>query len=216
MIYVISALLGAFSNLYRGGVFGESKDNLIKKIKPEWLSKTVDALSDGKLVNSLIFAVFCSYVIASEQIGTSSGVPYYELVAGAGVVFVCQFLVMLRFSAPGWGEYIGAAGGWRPTDKKPIGEEVEYIDRFIKGIKDRPRLWGVAGLSLRCGEWGFFLGAPLIGFIGFGALFPLMAGLLAGPVVYGLSFIPVLNKRTWQWFEVILGALFFTSIILGA
>lgn len=209
------AILGAFSNLYRGGIFGHRKDAWIDSVRPVWLSRLLRRVLDGKIVNAFIYAAFVTVVYASEYTGMVDGIPRYSFHSIAPALFAYSAIVMLRFSAPRWGEYIGAAGGWRPTLEKPLEEGVEYIDRLIDGFRHRPRLWGVAGLSIRCGEWGLFLGAPLVALNGFYAFMPLLAGLLAGPLVYVLSHIPVVRDRTWQWFEAILGGLYFTAVLAG-
>jgi len=73
-------------------------------------------------------------------------------------------------------------------------------------------LWGMVGLSLRCGEWGLFIGVPLIGFIGLGAFMPMIAGLAAGPVVFLLSkLLP--HKCVWKAFEAVLGIFFWVSCL---
>jgi len=209
MSLFLIALLGAFSCRYRGGIFGKKKDKLFDLIKPVWLRKVLWRLFDGKVVNSVIWALFCSYLFAS-----SLQDHVYVLLAPAAILFVYQFIVMLRFSAPGWGDYIGAAVGNRTdTPAEPL-QEVEYIDELIKGLKNKPVLWGIAGLSLRCGEWGLFLGAPLITYIGFGAFYPMFVGLLAGPVIYLLG--KVNKQHAWENFEALLGAGLFVSVAIAA
>jgi hypothetical protein len=203
IIYLIIATIGAFFGMYRGGIF-KNRDEVIGRIKPKWLRKAVHFLVNGDNVNATAFAILC-------------GILAGPLAALFG------YIIMFRFATPGWGEYIGAAGGWRPTITVPLKPEVHYIDKIIEPIKtfknddkktlisklfakiNKERLWGVSGLSLRCGEWGFFLGVLFLSF------WPMLAGMLSGPVVYVLSkTLP--HKFVWKAFEAFLGAAFFVAI----
>lgn len=207
IIYLFIAALGAFFGMYRGGIF-KNRDKVIGRIKPEWFRKIVHFLVNGDNVNALAFAILCG------------------ILAGP-MAAVFGYIIMFRFATPGWGEYIGAAGGWRPTITEPLRPEVHYIDKIIEPILilkiddkktlisklftkiNKERLWGVSSLSLRCGEWGFFLGVPFLSF------YPMLVGLLAGPVVYILSkTIPHKGEYKtliWKMFEAILGAGFFVA-----
>lgn len=207
--FLVSAAIGGVSNRYRGGLF-RNRDRLIAKIRPSWLRAAIAFLLRGDTVNAVAFGVFCAIIMASSYGGFVGGGPVYSFEALALSVFVVQAIMMYRAGTPGWGDYIGAAGGWR-TDNLA---EVEYIDQFLEDLRDRPRLWGVAGLSIRCAEWGLLIGAPLVGFIGFGALLPALAGATAGPIVWGLSkFLP--RGPIWPLFEIIIGALFWGAIYLA-
>lgn len=191
-MFLFAAIIGGLMGKYRGGIF-TNRDEIVARIKPRWLSKIVYFLVQGDFVNALAFGLFCAFAVDHS---------YHPL-----AVFLYEFILMWRFAAPGWGEYIGAAGGWRPTVEKPLQEEVDYIDRIIEPLLDRPRLWGVAGLSLRCGEWGLMIGAPFLN------PFPAIVGLLAGPTVYLLS--KTLEQRyVWSVFEILLGVGFFTTMLM--
>lgn len=189
MTIVLAALFGGIFNWYRGGPF-KNRDDIVSRIMWEPLRRTVYFLVQGDFVNAIAFGAFC--VLALES-------PVHPL-----AVFVWAVAMMYRGATPGWGEYIGAAGGWRQNAMK----EISYIDKIIDGLKDRPRLWGVAGLSLRCGEWGLFIGAPFMNF------WPAAAGLLAGPIVYALS-KTISQIKIWRAFEVILGALFWAAMTIN-
>ncbi len=226
MEYLLAFLVGCAAGLYRGGIFGHKKEEFFAKIKPAWLGRFLHEFTDGKIINALMFGVFA--VLAHEVIyvGFEDGYPAYVLTGGALALFAYAFAMMLRGSAPGWGDYIGAIMGHRkglaliPAGKtiesypqisqeyqlyKPL-QEVEYIDRMIEGLKDRPVLWGIAGLSLRLGEWGLFLGAPPLSF------WPILAGLAAGPVCWIATKIN--RKYAWKIFEAVSMGLFWVSILL--
>ena len=208
---IMAAIAGAIFNVYRGGVF-TNRDKIVARIKPEWLRKIINFLVQGDTVNALAFALFCVITHCTYIKGMEGGVPVYMFLPGALALFLAAFVMMMRGATPAWGEYIGAAGGWRPTADKPLGKEVHYIDKIIEPLRGRPRLWGMVGLSLRCGEWGLFIGMPLVGFIGIGAFLPLLAGLTAGPVVFLLSkLLP--HKYVWKAFEAVLGMLLWVSCL---
>lgn len=187
---IIGALLGGFFGKYRGGIF-HNRDEVVARIKPRWLSRTVYFLVQGDTINSVAFGLFCAFYLEHDY------APW--------ALFLWQTAVMWRFAAPGWGDYIGAAKGTQATDLS----EVFYIDRIIEPLRDRPRLWGVAGLSIRCGEWGAMIGAPFLN------PFPMLAGLLAGPIVYLLSkILPHESRFVWPIFEIVLGMLLWGSLFL--
>lgn len=217
MGHLLVALLGAFSNRYRGGIFGKAKGQFLEKALGDGIVfKVVNRLLDGKIVNAFIWAIYCSYLFTGELVEYQT----YALAAGAGIMFVYSFIIMLRYSAPSWGEYIGAAKGTNTDDF----EGADYINDLIEPLKHKPVLWGVAGLSIRCGEWGLMLGAPLITFLGFWAFGPMIVGLLAGPTVWLLSKIEAVGAlpkikyldSVWEWFEAILGIWFFLVVYVGA
>lgn len=216
MRHLLIGLLGAFSNRYRGGIFGKAKGEFLKKVFGDGkVFDVVNRLLDGKIVNAVIWALFCCYLFTSEFVGDA-----YFLKVGAGIMFVYQFIIMLRYSAPSWGEYITAAAGTNTTDF----EGASYINDLIESLKDRPILWGIAALSIRCGEWGLMLGAPLISFLGFWAFGPMIVGLLAGPIVFVLGkadakgLLPNVKflHGYWEVFEAILGFGFFAIVSIGA
>lgn len=182
-ILIIAA--GGFVGKYRGGIF-HNRDEIVGRIKNKILHKIVYFMVQGDVVNALFTASLASHVKGWH-------------------IFPLMFLMSMRGSTPGWGEYIGAAGGWRPTITKPLEPEVPYIDKIAHSITKNTRLWGVIALSLRCGEWGLFLSAPLLSF------WPMLAGLAAGPIVFLLSRI-ISQKYVWPVFEILLGALFAAAI----
>ncbi|PZQ48898.1 MAG: hypothetical protein DI551_00780 [Micavibrio aeruginosavorus] len=204
-----SIFFGALCGWYRGGPL-HNRDEIVGRIDPSWLRKTVDFIVQGDFVNAIAFGIFCAFV--------SDGPAF--------AVFLWEVAMMYRGATPGWGDYIGAAKGTRlglhalpdgadlnlqTSEKfnlyKPL-KEVAYIDKIIEKLLPHPRLWGIAGLSIRCGEWGLFIGAPFLNF-----LVP-AAGLLAGPIVYLLSKI-LPDKYVWPCFEAIISALFWLAIAIG-
>ncbi|MBI1425777.1 MAG: hypothetical protein GC149_20315 [Gammaproteobacteria bacterium] len=207
----VASITGAIFNRVRGGMHGPLKAKLLFWAADRFgvgskAVKVIDRITDGKVLNAAAFGLFCVIVHASEYKGIIGGVPVYVFAAGAFALFLYQFAMMLRGSAPGWGDYIGAAGGWRTdTPEKPL-QEVDYIDRMIEPLKDRPVLWGIAGLSIRCGEWGLFIGAPLLTF------WPLLAGLLAGPLCWVAVKIGK-QRHGWEIFEALLGAALWVSVL---
>lgn len=189
IIYTLIA--GGVLGKYRGGIFS-NRDEIVNRIKWAWLRKTVYFLVQGDCVHSVAFGIFCAAFV------NHSYNPF--------AVFLWETALMWRYAAPSWGEYIGAAKGTQTTDFT----SVPYIDKIIEPLKSRPRLWGVAGLSIRCGEWGAVIGAPFLN------PFPMVAGLLAGPIVFILSKIfPHGSKFVWPIFEVLLGMLLWGSFLLN-
>lgn len=194
---LIAACAGALINRYRGGLFEDQRNDLIASVGNKHIRSVLNLLFKGDTVNALAFALFCYLAHA----GALSG--QYIL----AFMFI-QFVMMYRGATPGWGAYIGAAGGW----KKDLLIEVEYIDQFIEGLKDRPRLWGVVGLSIRFAEWGLFIGAPLVAIAGVSVFLPVLAGALAGPIVYVLSKV-IPQKYVWPVFEYLIGAVLWVSCL---
>ncbi len=188
--WIGTVVVSGFMGKYRGGMFS-NRDKIVKRIKWPWLRKTVYFLVQGDFVNSFAFGLFCAFFVEHD---------YHPAAA-----FLWCMAIMWRFAAPGWGDYIGAAKGTEISDLS----EVSYIDKIIEPLKGSPRLWGMAGLSIRCGEWGMMIGAPFLN------PYPMLAGLLAGPIVYGLSkILPHESKFVWPIFEVILGILLWGSFLL--
>ncbi len=222
---LIAALAGLIFNLVRGGFHGPLRAKILQGMGsssgPRGMAiKIVNRLLDGKVINALAFGIFCVIAHASEYQGIIEGMPTYIFVSGALSLFLYESAMMLRGSAPGWGDYIGAIGGWRKGLPVPEGritkeeyeihkplQEVDYIDRIIKPLEKHPVLWGLAGLSIRCGEWGLFIGAPLLSF------WPVLAGLLAGPLCWAAIKIGP-RRYGWMIFEALLGVVFWASVIL--
>lgn len=102
---------------------------------------------------------------------------------------------------PGWGDYIGALGGWRTQALS----ENRYIDKIIKPWVGEPKLWGFFGLLFRGAFWGFCLALP--------SLSPALywAG-LSMPLVYLFAlklsdFLTDIPNSGWVWGEYAMGAM---------
>lgn len=122
-------LLGGLSNAIRGGQW------------KEWLGLPEDSVW-GKIPSDAInAAIFAAAVL---------------WIHGNPVLAAASYGAMWLGAAKGWGDYIGALGGWRISDLK----EVRWIDAIIKPLIAKPKLWGWAGLSLRGAYWGACLAAP--------------------------------------------------------
>lgn len=67
-----------------------------------------------------------------------------------------SFFFMWLGAAPGWGDYVGALGGWRVSELK----ENALIDPLIKSLTGLPKFWGAAGLTIRGLFWGICLAVP--------------------------------------------------------
>lgn len=207
MDQIIITALGLFFGKYRGGIF-RNRDKIIARIPNKHLRAFVRFVFQGDVVFAGTFATLCIVTHKAALVGYENGLPVYLFAAGALVLWFTQFAMSMRGSTPGWGEYIGAASGTRTEN---LGPEVEYIDQIIDHLKTNPRLWGVTGLSLRCGEWGFFIAAPLAVLTGWSAFMLVLVGLMAGPVVFLLSKTPV-HKYSWVIFEALLGAGFWLAV----
>lgn len=83
----------------------------------------------------------------------------------------------------GWGDYIGALGGWRKDNLK----EWFPIDVLIGKLRRWPRWWGFAGLTLRGIFWAAWLATPffMLGYSSIGGRL-LLTGLFMG-AIYGIS-----------------------------
>ena len=164
---ILVALLGAFFNMYRGGLLPQTK----------FFSGQYD------LTNAAAFGA----VIA---------------VLATPVVAVFAALAMLRGAAPAWGPYVGAIID-QPRKTRPA---VPYIDEIIEPIQNA-KLWGMAGLSLRCAEWGLFLSFVFL------SPLPLLAGALAGPIVFLFTKI-VPTNYVWKTWEAVQGAFLWVACIV--
>lgn len=128
-------ILGGLVNAIRGGQwfiwFGmnEAAADVFKK-KYFWLK--------CDYINALIFG----------------GAIYYT--SSDWALALLSIGTMLAGATPGFGDYIGAVGGWR-TDNL---QENRFIDPLISRLKRWPQIWGWAGLSLRGLWWGVCLAAP--------------------------------------------------------
>lgn len=121
-------ILGALSNAGRGSQWREWFN--VKPGKLEWVSSDV--------ANALIF-----------------GVTVY-ITSGHFWLAASSFAAMNIGARPGWGDYIGALGGWRATGLK----ENRFIDPLISWLKKYPVWWGMAGMTLRGIFWGAMLAFP--------------------------------------------------------
>ncbi len=128
-------IIGAISNPIRGGQwrkwFGvEEVDEATGKFKKlNWVS------SDG--LNALIYGI--CILVAVHNV-------WFALLSAA---------LMWVGAKAGWGDYIGALGGWRFAGLK----ENIIIDFFIRSLKKYPKWWGFAGLTIRGAFWGLCLSA---------------------------------------------------------
>ena len=204
---LVVATLGLFFGKYRGGIF-KNRDKIVARIKNKYARAIVKFAVQGDTVFASTFATLCIVTHKADLIGYENGLPVYLFAAGALVLWFTQFVMSYRGSTPGWGEYIGAAAGTRTEN---LGPEVEYIDEIIEPLRSKPRLWGIAGLSLRCGEWGFFIAAPLAVLVGWSAFMLVLVGLMAGPTVFLLSKTPA-RDYSWIIFEALLGAGFWLAV----
>jgi hypothetical protein len=142
-------LRGIISNAIRGGQWREWLG--VKDSRLKWVK------SDA--INATIYAMTVYYVTGNPII--------------AALSFPCMWLG----AAPGWGDYIGALGGWRKIGL----EENRFIDPIISPLERFPRWWGFAGLTIRGAFWGLCLAVPFvlvpetaIKFIGYGAMMGLV------------------------------------------
>lgn len=87
------------------------------------------------------------------------------VMSGNWLLSVCSMAAMWLGAAPGWGDYIGALGGWRKDSLK----ENKFIDKLIKKLVTWPFWWGFAGLTVRGLWWGLCLATPFW-FMGYNAV----------------------------------------------
>lgn len=92
---------------------------------------------------------------------------FLSLAAGCPGAVLCTFIAAYVGQQFGWGTYIGALYGSRPTQA-----EVPQIDEIVNSVKftfkgktvylsEYPRVWGFAALALRGLMWSFFIGLAL-------------------------------------------------------
>jgi hypothetical protein len=177
----ISFIIGAFSNAIRGG---------------QW--RAWFGIDDSRLRWASSDAINAGLWCATVYIATSH----------AALALVSAPMMWIG-AKPGWGDYIGAIGGWRENNLK----EIRTIDWIISPLKSRPELWGWAGLSIRGLFWGACLAAP---FAYFGLQWQQF--LLVGasmPLWYWLA-IKWLKYRapdSWQGTGWALGEIFFGAVL---
>ncbi len=126
-------IIGAVSNAVRGGQwrkwFGlEAVNKETGKFeKYNWIS------SDG--LNAFIY-----------------GICVFAATRNVWLALVSAALMWVGAKA-GWGDYVGALGGWRVDGLK----ENVVIDFFIRPLRKYPKWWGFAGLTIRGAFWGAML-----------------------------------------------------------
>lgn len=148
----------------------------------------------GKIINVLAFGAFIFFFTTS-----------YSQVA-----VLYAFLMMYAGQSLGWGDYIGALGGWRTQNLS----EVDIIDEHLENYLDRPKLWGFLGLTVRGLLWGLCLGLALSSF------WPVVAGLLMGAIYYlAIEVERVLGKSKapddgWELGEYLFGGVLWAACLL--
>lgn len=162
MLYILSFVLGAFSNRVRGG----------------WIFRQYN-----RTYNALLFGIVLGLI--SGDILT-------------GLLFA---VAMFTGQSLGWGRYIGALGGWE-TNRL---EEVFFIDALISSFKDKMRLWGFMGLTLRGILWGSCLALPVMSII------PVIGGALMG-VCYWIA-IKLFDRAGWEYAEFLFGGVLWVSVV---
>ncbi|GEM_PF-4332180 len=127
-MFLLIAFLGGFFNAVRGG---------------QWriwlgLDEEKTKLINSDVINALAFGILAMAL---------TGDIYLGLHAAVG---------MMLGASSGWGDYIGALGGWRKDNLK----ENRFIDFLIYPLRRWPLIWGAAGLTIRGAWWGFCLASP--------------------------------------------------------
>ena len=113
--------------------------------------------------------------IASDPINAFIFAALVQCMHGDLVLSTMCFAAMWLGAMKGWGDYIGALGGWRTHNLKEWGA----IDWAISSLKRYPKLWGWVGLSIRGALWGAVVavpfalhGLPWVDFIVLGSTMP--------------------------------------------
>lgn len=139
------------------------------------------------------------------------------MLSGNLLLAVAAFCFMWLGASFGWGAYIGAIRG----DSKPE-KEVSFIDKIITPLESLPRLWGVAGLTLRGMLWGACIAVPFfmlyppaaLGFVLCGSLM----GVVYAWVIYGVQLVSEDHKiygvSSWAISEWLFGAVLWSSLHL--
>lgn len=132
----MSGDLGGIANAIRGGQWRD----WMKRAGGRWakLEEKLGWVSSDAL-NAFIY--FLAFLLSSGDL--------YLAVAAAALMWIG--------ASTGWGDYIGALGGWRSDNLK----ENKYIDKLIRPLIYRPRWWGFAGLTIRGAWWALLLSVPL-------------------------------------------------------
>jgi len=174
-------IIGGISNAIRGGQWREWFG--IDESHLRWVS------SDA--INAILWGI---------AVYVATGHHYLALVS---------VLMMWLGAAPGWGDYLGAIGGWRKDDLK----ENKYIDWVIRKLPGKPHRWGQVGLALRGLFWGACLAAPFA-YYGFDWAGFLLAG-ASMPLWYWLAFKWAKHRApgSWQSCGWALGEIFAGSVL---
>lgn len=209
MKHIFIILFGALVNRIRGGghgVFrrwvltklGAKYDSKGKLINPfTWYQWIVNRFLDGDTINAVAFGLSVALVPSAVYKGLIDGVPHYRFENPDWVLALFAAIAMFAGAAPGWGKYIGALGGWEKDNL------VEWppIDKLIEKYKDRPKLWGFLGLTLRGFVWGFLIGLALTSF------WPMVGGALMG-CVYWVGLKLKGREGGWPLSEWLFGGVF--------
>lgn len=135
MIALLVALLGAFWNRARGGIF-----SVIFNLEGEDVGK-YDWI--GRYGNALLFG----------------GLYYY--VTSAWLAGLAGFGGMMLGASFGWGKYVGGiVQGFYDQNE----EEIKWIDNLVMSVYNYPTRRSIAALSLRGLIWSFSIVAVLYGF----------------------------------------------------
>lgn len=150
---------------------------------------------NSDLINSIIYMYTVYYLTGNEYVSAAS------------------FMAMWLGASTGWGDYIGALGGWRKEDL----QEWKPIDLLIAPLKRFPRWWGFAGLTLRGALWGLILAIPF----GFSGLPFIYMGATMGlcyfaAIEYAKSRIPEGNWTGMGWglSEILFGGVLWSALPL--
>lgn len=159
-----------------------------------WLRRKTDIR--GGAINALVFAVVV-------------------LVATRNDIFLAlwAFPAMWIGAKPGWGDYIGALGGWRAENLK----ENPVIDFVIQPLKRWPTIWGATGLLLRGLFWGLCLATPfyLYGYRDLAKQFLIASSFMPSAYWCGIKWMKTRVNRAddgWGLGEIFFGAILWSPL----
>lgn len=180
------AIAGGFFNAVRGGQWRV------------WLNSIEDDDLSADPINAAAFGI---------TTGLVTGNWFLALIAAA---------FMWLGAAGGWGDYIGALGGWRVNDLK----ENKFIDPLIKRFLQWPKWWGAAGLTLRGLFWGICLALPfwLFGFGGIALAFIQNSLLMAPAYWLAIAWMGTrvhLPEQGWGLGEIFYGVILWSALASG-
>lgn len=213
MTFIVLFILGGFFNAVRGGqharlrraierragIAHDETGQVTGRLCPH--QRLIHRALDGKAINATAFGLAAALLPAMAYTGMAEGLPRYEFVDPAWTAGVFAGLAMLAGTAPGWGDYIGAIGGWREKDLS----EWPPIDALIERWRDEPEAWGFFGLTLRGGLWGFLLALALH------SLAPVFAGLMMG-FIYAVC-LHYFGRRGWPVAEWVFGGILWLACL---